>query len=670
MASRTQDARASVPPPARKVAAAASTTEKATGSVNVEVFAGRAVYLDADERTNRIVMVGYAEELTAIDGIIDALDLAQQDLRVPRVYQIRRLHAADVLARLKDLEVVGDTPATVPTIYKSTSATPVAAYPATLEPQIRAELPQATAIEPTNALLIKATEEQHAYLATVIGHIDMMQDELRQLEVYDIQHVDAHDVKKKIEELRGKAGAALPLPPAGPVETGSAPAAAGPAREATLWETAPLEPQILVLETTNSVLVSAPEEQQRWVAEVIARIDVPARQEAIPYEIYFLENQEPEHMAEVLQKIIQETVRDKEGKIEKTVPKIDEEITIVPDQNTFAVIVYGNRRNQEWISKLIQTLDKRRPQVLIDATLVEIRRNDEFNYDLEMVAGIPDLTVPSGQTGQFLADENTTVTERLQQSGRDRIVDFQMSSGKGIGFYGDRHIQALLTAVQAKNYGRVLAKPKVLVNDNEKGSIKTADTTYVVTKSSIPVVQGAAGTQNQLIETAIRYEPYEAGITLNITPHTSEGDLLRLEIELTRSDFTSTSDDKPPNQTSSNVGTVITVPDGSTIILGGMLKLNQNRGGNKVPLLGDLPLVGGLFRSIDSRDIQSMLYIFVRAEIIRPAEGAARGSEDLKRISTENREAFEQHEHEFQRYELWPGVKPRPMSPPKALDAR
>ena len=162
----------------------------------------------------------------------------------------------------------------------------------------------------------------------------------------------------------------------------------------------------------------------------------------------------------------------------------------------------------------------------------------------------------------------------------------------------------------------------MLVNDNEKGNIKTADTTYVVTKSSVPVTSGNAGQQNQLIETAVGYEPYEAGITLEITPHISDGDLLRLEVNLTRSDFTSVSDEKPPNQTSSNVGTVVTVPDGSTIILGGMLKLNQNKGGSKVPILGDLPLVGGLFRSVDTNDIQSMLYIFVRAEVIRPAEAA------------------------------------------------
>jgi hypothetical protein len=57
-------------------------------------------------------------------------------------------------------------------------------------------------------------------------------------------------------------------------------------------------------------------------------------------------------------------------------------LVIVPDKNTFSLIVYASRKNQEWIRKLIETLDRRRPQVLIDVVLVEIRKTDEFNYDV------------------------------------------------------------------------------------------------------------------------------------------------------------------------------------------------------------------------------------------------------------------------------------------------
>jgi len=189
-------------------------------------------------------------------------------------------------------------------------------------------------------------------------------------------------------------------------------------------------------------------------------------------------------------------------------------------------------------------------------------------------------------------------------------------------------------------------------------------------KSSIPVTSGTAGQQTNLIETAIDYQSYEAGITMEITPHISEGQLLRLEITLTRSDFGTITRDRPPDLTASDVKTVVTVPDGSTIILGGMLKLNQSKGGTKVPILGDLPLVGGAFRGISNSDVQSKLYVFVRAEVIRPAEAVAGTQEDLKRISDRDRASFEQHEQEFQGYQDWPGVKPKPTTPSKVLDAR
>ena len=652
-----------------------SASRKITERESVDSSERNIVYLDADSRTNRILMIGHAEQLAIVEDVVDALDVAQHDPRALKVYSVLNLGAADAKTKLEELDVIGKPrPATAPaptlTVSKASSEKPTAS-----EAIATAEMDeiQVTVLETTNSLLVNAAQEQHARIAAVLKHVDVVQQDLRAFKVYEIKYVDAEEVKRQLSEfdLAGKKKESAPEPTvpsritSGGAATAAAMVSAHPEGAATTQE-----PQVSVLESTNSLLVNATPFQHARMARVIEYVDTAARQEAIPYEIYFLESQDPEHLAQVLQSILQETVKDKDAKVEKVVRRVSEGIVIVPDKNTFSLIVYASRKNQEWVSKLIKSLDKRRPQVLIDATLVEIRKNDEFNYDLNMVASIPDLTRTSGQTERFMADENTSVTDALAQSNRSQFVDLQVKSGKGIGFYGDKHIQALLTAVQAKNYGRVLAKPKVLVNDNEKGNIKTADTTYVATTSSVPVTGGTTGTQNNMIETSLQYQSYEAGITLEITPHISEGDLLRLEVALSRSDFTNKSDKKPPDLTSSNVGTVVTVPDGSTIILGGMLKLNQSKGGSKVPILGDLPLIGGVFRSIDNSDVQSMLYIFVRAEIIRPADVLANMDEDLKRISEENRRAFEEHEQEFQGYQSWPGVKAKPMTPPRVLDAR
>ena len=172
---------------------------------------------------------------------------------------------------------------------------------------------------------------------------------------------------------------------------------------------------------------------------------------------------------------------------------------------------------------------------------------------------------------------------------------------------------------------------------------------------------------------------YEAGITLTITPHISKGDQLRLTMTLTRTDFrrrddyiiTSREGDikgpTPPDLLTSDVTTTVTVPDRSTIILGGLEKLTQSKGGTKVPVLGDIPLIGGLFRSTANSDIQSRLYVFVKAHILRPGEKAT-GESDIEAVSAHNRATFEKYEAQMQTYENWPGIKPKPMDPARILE--
>ena len=143
--------------------------------------------------------------------------------------------------------------------------------------------------------------------------------------------------------------------------------------------------------------------------------------------------------------------------------------------------------------------------------------------------------------------------------------------------------------------------------------------------------------------------------------------MLLLKVNMTRSDFGETPvEGSPPDTTESVVDTTVTVPDGQTIILGGLIKLNQTKGGSKVPLLGDLPLLGGLFRSTSNTDRASNLYVFVKANILRPDDTVA-GLPDLERMSDRNRVSFERLEDQFQRYEDWPGFKPKPMEPFKVL---
>ncbi len=644
--------------------------------------------------TGTLIVTDYAYRMPRIEELLEIVDKPGE----PKQFRFRQLRftmaktlAPKVKALAEQLGTVSititqPTPTPAPSRARRAPARPRAA-PATPTPTLSQPTVYLDADERTNRVLMIGLEEQLDVVEALIDSLDVEQQDLRTLKLYKITHVDAEEARNKLQELGiistgGRATTSSRITAATPSGRPPTPATTRtPAtrRSGETTEGLVEEPQVVVIEMTNSLLVNATPEQHIQIEKILQYVDSRTEEEEIPYKVYPLENQRPEDLAGVLNQLIQETIKDKEGKIQQVVKKTEEEITIIGDENTFSLIVYASKKNQEWIASLIKQLDKRRPQVLIDVTLVEISKTEAFTYDLDIVESFPNLENTSGllggvggtttaaildkMLGTIISDDpNATLPNRIIPS-RDRFIDFSTRLGTGKGFYADKHIHALLTAMQSKNYGRVLAKPKILVNDNETGTIKTTDTTYVEKTGSILVEGGTS-------QTTTDYTAYDAGITLDITPHISEGELLRLEIAMTRSDFlpTEATTDKPPDTTSSDITTVVTVPDGSTIILGGLLKLNQGKGGSKVPLLGDIPLLGGLFRSTSNSDIQKKLYVFLKAEVLRPSETLA-GLPELEKISARNKVAFEKSEEKFQKYHDWPGIKPNAMDPLKVLES-
>jgi type II secretory pathway component GspD/PulD (secretin) len=639
--------------------------------------------------TGTLIVTEYAYRMARVEELLEMVDQPG----APRQFRFRQLKytmAATLAPKIKALaEQLGNVSVTV--------AAPSPAQPPARPARVRPEptpTPAAPAAataaaaakpavyldadERTNRILMVGLEGQLIVVDSLIDALDVEQQDLRTMRLYDIQHVGADEVVKKLQELNiisggkttgGKITAGAR--PSGPGAPG-APAPAAPAPAATA-EVEPLaeEPQVVVIESTNSLLVNATAEQHIRIATIISYVDSETLTRAIPYEIYPLENQKPEDLAEVLQKFIQETIKDKEGKIQQTIKKTEEDIIIVPDKNTFSILVYANKKNQEWIGSLIKQLDKRRPQVLIDVMLVAITEDDSFTYDLQLVSKLPEMAAGGGM--QKLIPLLQNATTGFPSNTVKEVTSYPGSTG-GQGFYADSHIQALLTLMQKKGYGRVLARPKILVNDNEKGHIDTTTTLYVARNTSTAVVAGTttAGVP-QTVGTSTTFDQYPSGIKLDITPHISEGSLLRLELTMSRSSQApppaGALADTPPNpKTEDNVNTVVTVPDNSTIILGGIITLNQVKNNSKVPFLGDIPIAGGLFRNINNTGNQSKLYVFVKANILRPDETVA-GLEDLRKTSDRNRAAFERYEEKFQERQDWPGIEPKPVDPLRVLES-
>jgi type II secretory pathway component GspD/PulD (secretin) len=625
-----------------------------------------------------IIVTGYAYRMNRIEQLLEVVDKPGK----PKQFKFRQLHytMAKMLApKIKGLiDQLGDISAVVATSAAPTQPTPgrrgdrpIARQP-NVPPQPAAGAPASKtsiyldADERTNRILMIGNDDELAIVNNLIDSLDVAQQDLRTLRVYEIQHVDAEEVRKKLEALGivGASRESTPTTPGGRItyrapqgdqgQQGSPPTQSPTPSQQSAGGGTELpteELQVVVIESTNSLMVNATPEQHLLIASIIAYVDSESIQQSIPYVVYPLQNQPPEHVAEVLDKLVKEVIRDNQGKIEKIINKTDQEVIIVPDPSTFSLIVYASKKNQDWIANLVKTLDRRRPQVLIDVTLVEVTNVNQFELDLQLAGKLPEMVPGVG----FLPviDSNSMGKQRKEA---------YVAGGRGSAFYSDKHMQALLTAMESKSYGRILAKPKILVNDGQKGSIRTTDTTNIKVETTIVPNQGNSTTNTT-------YQQYNAGITLEIQPNIGEGDLLLLIVRLDRTDFVpGGATDAPPNTKANTVDTIVTVPNSKTIILGGMLKLNQSKAADKVPILGDIPIIGGLFRSTSNSVADSKLYVFVKANILRPEDGVP-GLPELERISERNRSAFESSEDKFQKHQDWPGVKPSTVDPVRVLDA-
>jgi type II secretory pathway component GspD/PulD (secretin) len=221
-------------------------------------------------------------------------------------------------------------------------------------------------------------------------------------------------------------------------------------------------------------------------------------------------------------------------------------------------------------------------------------------------------------------------------------------SGGTIAFFNDDFIYAALEALRNEGNARVVARPRVLVNNNAEAFIDSSRE-KPTTKTSFPT-----GSDVPIVE----FDEYvKAGTKLSITPHISEGkegrpDFLRLEISMNVDNFEGEgSESIPPAKTINQIETDITIPDDSTIILGGLTRTIDSIKVSKIPLLGDIPLVGVLFRNVNRAEETSVLYVFVKASVVNEP-----GFGDLKGISQTSDVSLRDMEANYQQQTIIPGL--------------
>ncbi|QEG02844.1 Putative type II secretion system protein D precursor [Stieleria maiorica] len=271
------------------------------------------------------------------------------------------------------------------------------------------------------------------------------------------------------------------------------------------------------------------------------------------------------------------------------------------DVATNSLIVFAPSNVQSLYEKLIRSLDQRRPQVLIQADIIAIDTSDNFSLGVEISGGDREGSKRLFEFTSFgLSEVDPT--------------DGSLTINPSLGFNGvlvDPEVaDVIVQALSRHTRGRVLSSPKVLVNDNQTGTLNSI--------SSIPFQAFSQGETTTLTGLGGNQE---AGTTIQVTPHINEDDHLQLEFDVEFSTFIGTAGDNlPPPRQIDRVGSVVTIPDGKTIVVGGLKRTLDGTSFTGVPWLEKIPVIRELTSLRSEEQTTTSFFLFIRPRILRDSQ--------------------------------------------------
>lgn len=486
---------------------------------------------------------------------------------------------------------------------------------AKLIPILRPLVPQQAhmaAYAPSNSIIISDTAANIGRIRDVISQMDRSADQSTSL--VQLKHASAEEVVRLLENLektdKGKDAAA--------------------ARVSLVADT-----------RTNSVLVTGDRAERLRIRSLITHLDSPNEQSGNARVVY-LKYAKATELAETLTKVVQNISKldaMKPGAKTSTAASRNTGSTIEADEATNSLIITADPAIMRNLETIIERLDIRRAQVLVEAIIVELEVGDDNQFGIQWVfaddnAGFGSSSANDGlltSVGGAALDNGSsqTVTTIDPETGRetttttpdDSLVNLagalagNLGDTFGVGKFreGGFSFAVLLEALQQDTESNILSTPSILTLDNSEASLSVGQNVPFVTGSFTNASGDGVNNPFQTIERE------NVGISLNVTPHVNEGDSVVLEIEQEVSSLTGTAaSDIITNERTVNA--TVLAQDGEIVVLGGLIKDEVQESIRKVPLLGDIPLLGRLFRSTTANVRKTNLYVFIRPTIIRDSE--------------------------------------------------
>lgn len=373
----------------------------------------------------------------------------------------------------------------------------------------------------------------------------------------------------------------------------------------------------------NRVIVSGPSIARTSFKNMLKRLDLPSTKKGNVEVIYLDYSRAAEIKpiidgllgSDVFLRLAGESSGDAKG---KTAYKVE-----IDELNNALVVAAPSSLIRE-IQNVVAKLDRARPQVLIEAVIAELSEQQARDLSSQIVvtgrdrggylsnfdgvlASLLGTALGSGDSSNVSTSQ---IASALPKSVIGAVGDFDSESDRGIGL--------LIQALESDGRTKILSTPSVVTLDNEEASLTVGE--------EVPFPTGSyANTNNSnSVNPFTTVNREEVGVMLKVKPQISKGDAVRLEIEQESSAVkTGTADSQlGATTTKSTMQTNVMIQDGEILILGGLIEGTSGNSASKVPLLGDIPFLGNLFKSSTKDDRKKVLMMFIRPTIIRSAEDA------------------------------------------------
>jgi general secretion pathway protein D len=383
----------------------------------------------------------------------------------------------------------------------------------------------------------------------------------------------------------------------------------------------------------NAAILFGDKASREAMKRLVSLLDVPSEEAQGGINVYFLENADAEELAKVLQNIIRTSVGGAAKTPQPAPLETSRGIVITPDKATNSLIIVGSQSDYQSILKVIKQLDKRSRQVFVEAMIVEasIDKLRELGAKWRVIGrdngepvvvggvGIVDTTtlqsVVSGLTGLTAGGMgNFFSVPVLQQDGTRQDITVP-------GF------AALLSLNEFKDAVNVLSTPQILTSDNKEAEI--------VVGENVPFISKRESDPARAASVFSTIERKDVGITLRITPQITEGDYVKLDIYQEISALKQESENilisVGPTTTKRSTKTTVIAKDSQTVIIGGLMQEREEEALNKVPVFGDIPLLGWLFKQKSVSKKKTNLIVFLTPHIVKDADKLLRITEDKKK---------------------------------------